>query len=108
MAGVGTCSPGFGVGGGGVRVHAIRRAHFWREFLHLVGWISAGDAWNFCSREVGREMVRLRVLMIHPSMRFLDVHAALYFWRFFVEFGFCHVEPPGLLGLKNLYKEWKT
>ena len=84
-----------------------RRAHFWSEFICWVDGYAASAAWNFIRYKVGREMVRLGVLMSHPRTHFLSVHAALAFLIFFRVLVYFRIVSPGTLGRKTLSITWK-
>ena len=58
---------------------------------------------EFFSCEVGRDMVRLRLSISHPSTHFLHVQFASTFLSFFNKFGSFCVDLPGTLGMKTLY-----
>ena len=47
-------------------------------------------------------LVRIRVLAIHPSTRFFDVHATSPLQIFFWNLGSCFMELMGMLVWKNL------
>ena len=90
-----------GSAGAILRMIPNRRTHFRHKVLCWVGRISTRAVCNVFSRELGREMVGLRVSMRHPRKRFLGVHVTLPFFSFFRNFGSHCVDLLGALGMKN-------